>query len=83
MGYIGGYIGLFLGYSIIQIPDFLTVIVRRYRSYFVQKEVDVDWEDCSDDSKWCELSFLFVFCKTLFKYFIYLYFSIDTEINWQ
>ena len=42
VGYIGGYIGLFLGYSIIQIPDFLTVIIRRYRSYFVKKEVDVD-----------------------------------------
>ena len=30
IGTIGGYIGLFLGYSILQIPDFLTNMVLKY-----------------------------------------------------
>ena len=33
IGYIGGYIGLFLGYSIIQIPDFISVFARKFESY--------------------------------------------------
>ena len=31
IGNIGGYIGLFLGYSILQIPDFIVRLVSKYR----------------------------------------------------
>ena len=34
IGYMGGYIGLFLGYSIIQIPDFFSPFMTKYRNYF-------------------------------------------------
>ena len=30
IGTIGGYIGLFLGYSILQIPDFVFQVITRY-----------------------------------------------------
>ena len=38
IGYIGGYIGLFLGYSIIQIPDFLSVIANNCYDFFVENK---------------------------------------------
>ena len=31
VGYIGGYIGLILGYSILQIPDFFTILANKYK----------------------------------------------------
>ena len=34
IGYIGGYIGLILGYSILQIPDYLVVSIRKVKSYY-------------------------------------------------
>ena len=34
VGYMGGYIGLFLGYSIIQIPDFISPFMTKCRNYF-------------------------------------------------
>ena len=33
IGTIGGYIGLFLGYSILQIPDFVIQVMSRYSNY--------------------------------------------------
>ena len=33
IGTIGGYIGLFLGYSILQIPDFVIQAMPRYSNY--------------------------------------------------
>ena len=36
VGYIGGYIGLILGYSILQIPDFFTLVANRYKDFSIQ-----------------------------------------------
>ena len=35
IGYIGGYIGLILGYSILQIPEYLVVFIRKVKSYYL------------------------------------------------
>ena len=34
IGYIGGYIGLFVGYSILQIPNTLFALTRKCKKYF-------------------------------------------------
>ena len=34
IGYIGGYIGLILGYSILQIPEYLVVFILKVKSYY-------------------------------------------------
>ena len=36
IGNVGGYIGLFLGYSFLQIPDFIILIVLRAKSWVEQ-----------------------------------------------
>ena len=33
VGYIGGYIGLILGYSILQIPELIVILVRKLKAY--------------------------------------------------
>ena len=37
MGNIGAYIGLFLGYSALQIPDFIQWVTRQFRKYFPKR----------------------------------------------
>jgi hypothetical protein len=41
VGYIGGYIGLFLGYSILQIPDLILLVSAIIKKYFRKSAVDV------------------------------------------
>ena len=40
IGYIGGYIGLFVGYSILQIPNTLFALTRKCKKYYfkIKKE---------------------------------------------
>ena len=38
IGNIGGYIGLCLGYSILQVPDFLLGIVSKIKKYVLHKQ---------------------------------------------
>ena len=40
IGNIGGYIGLFLGYSILQIPDFIVRLVSKYRKHRNCKKIE-------------------------------------------
>ena len=54
IGYIGGYIGLFVGYSVLQIPDTILILkgkceklylkARNYNSYW-KEEKSCDWSD--------------------------------------
>ena len=37
MGNVGGYIGLFLGYSILQIPDVILFFVGKIRKYLKKR----------------------------------------------
>ena len=37
IGTIGGYIGLFLGYSILQIPNTLTLLIKRAIKWYSEK----------------------------------------------
>ena len=34
VGNVGGYIGLCLGYSILQVPDIILWVIRKVRKYF-------------------------------------------------
>ena len=36
IGYIGGYIGLFVGYSILQVPDTILIIIRKFKARYSQ-----------------------------------------------
>ena len=36
IGYIGGYIGLFVGYSIMQIPDTILTIMKKCKKLYSQ-----------------------------------------------
>ena len=36
IGYIGGYIGLFVGYSILQIPNTLFALTRKCKKYYLK-----------------------------------------------
>ena len=38
IGNIGGYIGLCLGYSLLQVPDFLLVLVSQIKNYILHKQ---------------------------------------------
>ena len=40
IGYIAGYIGLFVGYSILQIPNTLFALTRKFKKYYskIKKE---------------------------------------------
>ena len=40
VGNIGGYIGLFLGYSILQIPDFIVLIFYKVKMYISRSRKD-------------------------------------------
>ena len=41
VGSIGAYIGLFLGYSILQIPDFIQLISPQFKKYLAKRKTDV------------------------------------------
>ena len=41
VGYIGAYIGLFLGYSILQMPELILLLSRNVKKYFNKTEVSV------------------------------------------
>ena len=38
VGYIGGYIGLILGYSLLQIPDFILLLRLKAKKYFGKRK---------------------------------------------
>ena len=42
VGYIGSYIGLILGYSILQIPHLISLISRQLKKYLAKRQSDVD-----------------------------------------
>ena len=42
IGYIGGYIGLILGYSILQIPEYILILIWKYKAYFLPGQKDQD-----------------------------------------
>ena len=37
MGNIGAYIGLFLGYSALQLPDFIVLVSQHFRKYLTKR----------------------------------------------
>ena len=41
VGYIGAYIGLFLGYSLLQIPDLILLLSRNAKKYFGKRNASV------------------------------------------
>ena len=34
IGYIGGYIGLILGYSILHIPEYIVLFIEKFKTYY-------------------------------------------------
>ena len=41
IGYIGGYIGLILGYSLLQIPDFVVMLYLKVKKYLEKSNATV------------------------------------------
>ena len=41
VGYIGAYIGLFLGYSLLEIPDLIRFMCRKAKKYFENRKSNV------------------------------------------
>ena len=41
VGYIGGYVGLFLGYNLLQIPDLVLLLSAKAKKYFSRETASV------------------------------------------
>ena len=46
IGTIGGYIGLFLGYSVLQIPNAIIFLVRKIRKWYSDKRLKRKVNEC-------------------------------------
>ena len=46
IGTIGGYIGLFLGYSVLQIPNAVIFLIKKSRKWFLDKRLKRKLNEC-------------------------------------
>ena len=56
IGYIGGYIGLCLGYSFLQIPDFIQYVMEHLKRYYYRRTQSVGASKCIDTSQGLSVS---------------------------